>query len=735
MNINQIKKRWVIIAFFIVISAFFLNLFIPEPSIYVTPEYGRSDLYHFNVPLRKTVSESLKNFEIPFWEPGIGQGFPIFDEGQMGLFYLPNLILLFFLPFPLSYNIGYIVSFFIAASGMYLLARSLDLNKPASYLAGITYAFSPIMVLHLQHYNLIQTVAIAPWLFWLLNSFFKEKKIIHLAIFSLVLSQQIFAGFYQIVLYSLTGLIIFSIFKVLAYSNNKLRQIKVTLLIITFTLFGFLIAFVQLGATYNLVQQSQRLEISSPQLNLSQFPFKPSNLLTLINPYFLGSPKDATYPLWEPGKWGIFWESNTYFGIIQTILILIFIILIIFKKISLRPPNNVWIWLSLGLLGILLALGSLAPLHPIFSIPPFSFFRVPSRFLIFSFISASILSAYALNSIFKKGNKIPVILITTIILILITVDIFRVWFNYQLREKYDKWTSPPEITSEIKDSGRIASFGDLETWNKTYTNVGWKNQSDSYLFFKNFVPQNANLFSNITHVEVYAGMITKRQAIIAIDNLTKLKSQSPVNDEINNMVVQDQKILDFNNVEYLIVNEKTSFPSLELVKNYKYKENNIYLYKNLDVLPHVYTVTDYKIANTIEKFRKILKSNKFNPQETVVLEKIPEFTPTLQNAINKTEIVNYQKTRVEIETDLQTESIVVLSDSFYPGWHAEIDNKPTEILAANINSRAVIVPKGKHKIIYQYRPINFKLNTTISIISIIIVLLIIIKNKKSTLTI
>ena len=54
-----------------------------------------------------------------------------------------------------------------------------------------------------------------------------------------------------------------------------------------------------------------------------------------------------------------------------------------------------------------------------------------------------------------------------------------------------------------------------------------------------------------------------------------------------------------------------------------------------------------------------------------------------------------------IKTHNQSDGFLVLTDSFYPSWTAEIDGRRTKIILADFNFRSLIVPKGSHEIVFK----------------------------------
>lgn len=75
---------------------------------------------------------------------------------------------------------------------------------------------------------------------------------------------------------------------------------------------------------------------------------------------------------------------------------------------------------------------------------------------------------------------------------------------------------------------------------------------------------------------------------------------------------------------------------------------------------------------------------------------------------------------VEIETESVDPCVLVLQDQFYPGWTASIDGLRTEILRANVFSRAVAVPSGKHTVRFVYEPFSLFVGVVLSALTGII---------------
>ena len=59
---------------------------------------------------------------------------------------------------------------------------------------------------------------------------------------------------------------------------------------------------------------------------------------------------------------------------------------------------------------------------------------------------------------------------------------------------------------------------------------------------------------------------------------------------------------------------------------------------------------------------------------------------------------------IVVRTECPSEGLLVLRDSWYPGWMASVDGKEVPILRVNGCFRGVMVPAGGHMVTFEYRP-------------------------------
>lgn len=67
-------------------------------------------------------------------------------------------------------------------------------------------------------------------------------------------------------------------------------------------------------------------------------------------------------------------------------------------------------------------------------------------------------------------------------------------------------------------------------------------------------------------------------------------------------------------------------------------------------------------------------------------------------------IVEYTANTVVVEADATVSSILVLNDSYYPGWRVKVDGQPRELYRVNSVFRGVKLEPGHHRVEFIFRP-------------------------------
>lgn len=102
-------------------------------------------------------------------------------------------------------------------------------------------------------------------------------------------------------------------------------------------------------------------------------------------------------------------------------------------------------------------------------------------------------------------------------------------------------------------------------------------------------------------------------------------------------------------------------------------------------------------------------------------ETFPDQPALLTTKIKPVTVNDLASGQVSLTVDSARPGFVILTDTFYPGWEATIDGQPAPIWPANLAFRAVAIPAGEHTVLFNYRPVSFRLGLGVSLTSLLIV--------------
>lgn len=140
-------------------------------------------------------------------------------------------------------------------------------------------------------------------------------------------------------------------------------------------------------------------------------------------------------------------------------------------------------------------------------------------------------------------------------------------------------------------------------------------------------------------------------------------------------------------------------------------------------LPRAFLVRDAMIATSSATYQKLFDPD-FSLSDTIIVEKQPSLKQAdkvIPLSSASAVIQSYTPNMVSIQTSYAADSMLFLSDSYYPGWLATVDGKPAEIYRADYAFRAVEVPAGDHTVIFRYQPKSWSMGIAVSIVGLIFV--------------
>ena len=162
---------------------------------------------------------------------------------------------------------------------------------------------------------------------------------------------------------------------------------------------------------------------------------------------------------------------------------------------------------------------------------------------------------------------------------------------------------------------------------------------------------------------------------------------------------------------------------------------------NPDALGNAWLVKGVNFVKGPQEEMKALTD--FNARDTAVVEEhykslLTKMQPT--DSASSIKMTKFDNDQISYESQTSSEQLAVFSEIYYKDWKAYVDGKETPILKVNYVLRALVIPAGKHEIIFKFEPAVYYASRTISSISnwLIILLLLasagyfIYSNKKST---
>jgi hypothetical protein len=382
-------------------------LILHRDGLFGGPAFYELDTRLFYYPLADWVGQQLHRGVFPLWLPSIFTGYPIFADGELGLAYLPQLLLLYLLPTPLAMVWLRVLHVFLAGLFTYLYLKTLRLDPLPALGGALVFAVGSFLSAQMHHENVVRSAVWLPAVFACAERAVQQRPTFRASQFALwtalgaVAFCQAGVGLHvQPVLMLALALGLYVVFRALVptrwgqgATRNAYWPILAGAGIVGLGLALAAVQWLPLGE-WALVS-SRRGGVD--YVFASAFSLAPENLPTLIFPYFFRLPDATTWwSLWQQ------WETELYLGIPTLALA---IVGIIFS----RRMELVY-FVLLGAVALLIGMAAYAPvfnLHQLlWSIPGFSFLRAPGRFTYLVVFAGACLAAFGLQALTQRRLRL-----------------------------------------------------------------------------------------------------------------------------------------------------------------------------------------------------------------------------------------------------------------------------------------------------------------------------------------
>jgi hypothetical protein len=156
-------------------------------------------------------------------------------------------------------------------------------------------------------------------------------------------------------------------------------------------------------------------------------------------------------------------------------------------------------------------------------------------------------------------------------------------------------------------------------------------------------------------------------------------------------------------VRYIVISQEVRSPTLREV----YRGQSALVYENLGARGRAYLVGE-AIPARAEETMAALKSPRWDPTRNAVVESALPLALAGAGLKGTARVTRYAAERVEVATQADGAALLVLADNYYPGWRAEVDGRRAEVYRTDHTFRGVVVPAGKHRVVFTFDPAGVK---------------------------
>lgn len=279
------------------------------------------------IPWRVLYARTVRNGEVPLWNPYQFCGTPFLANAQSAVLYPPNLIYVIFDPL-WALGLGALLHVWFAAACTYLFVRRLGASAMPALLSGLAFAFSSYMIAWVELPTVVATASWLPFGLLMAHRLFDQGRWTTAGWLGLGGAMSLLAGHPQIAIYALGTIGLYCVARLLWLARaSQARPAsdrpgpapgwQVIAQLVAAALIVVLISMAQALPTLELGQAGHRQAVGlTPERWEFQYQRRlwPLELTRLVMPDFYGSPANGTFTRL------VYAEHCAYVGLIALVL-------------------------------------------------------------------------------------------------------------------------------------------------------------------------------------------------------------------------------------------------------------------------------------------------------------------------------------------------------------------------------------------------------------------------------
>lgn len=339
------------------------------------------------LPWRFFISDCLRNWVLPVWNPYQQSGYPFFADPQSGMWYpVAQLMALFGRYSVHLLNAEFIFTVAAGGWGMYRLAGSFSLSRHAAVFGGITFVACGFYISNAEHLSWAISASCIVWLFWAYRMLLTTGRAGYALLGALFQFLVLSGGYPAFLIVSSYLLAAFFIAALVAGRGARATLLRGNIL--------FAAAFVVLAVPVvyafaaSMPYMTRGAGVTLQKANGS--PFSPQSLLSLLTPF-------ATLKNDEFFNTDISMR-NAYMGLVGLAFLLVSVALPGMRR-----------WRGIAVASVICLLVSFGPALPLRAwlyhyAPLMDLFRFPSLFRLFFLIGTVLIASGAFHVLTATGR-------------------------------------------------------------------------------------------------------------------------------------------------------------------------------------------------------------------------------------------------------------------------------------------------------------------------------------------